>query len=46
MLEKHNFDEDDTFWLKINIGAFIVSLEKISEDKLDDFERHLEFLDL
>jgi len=42
ILGKQKFDEDDTFWLKINIGAFIILLEKISENKIDDIEKHFE----
>ena len=38
ILEKQNFDEDDTFWLKINIGAFMILLEKSAENGVDDIE--------
>jgi hypothetical protein len=44
ILEKQKFDEDDTFWLKINIGAFIILLEKISEDKIDEIEQYFYLL--
>ena len=43
-LEKQNFDEDDTFWLKINIGAFMILLEKLAENKVDDIEKLFELL--
>lgn len=44
ILEKQNFDEDDTFWLKINIGAFMILLEKLAENKVDDIEKLFELL--
>lgn len=38
ILNKLKFDEDDTFWLKLTIGAFLILTEKYDEDKLDDIE--------
>jgi len=44
ILGKEKFDEDDTFWLKLTIGAFLILLEKISENKIDEIEEYFYLL--
>lgn len=44
VLNKYDFDDDDTFWLKITIGAFLILLEKQVYDKINEIEKYFYLL--